>query len=209
MGLGAWRGSQDRSDEEGIGVMALYDIAVGDGHQHERGAVLLQLLGGPGVARFRDAWVEEGESGPVIAIYTRQGGGNRECYCEGEPGSVAFAAEHTPSRCYAACNQELVRHPLYITDRDDEFDSTYATFYFRAPTELPAGLPEEFREVLAAALAALPEAAVDPVNTDERWKAAIDRIGKGETRPAETAMADQLGAFLSDPSPDGPKVMEI
>jgi hypothetical protein len=174
--------------------MALYDIAVGDGHQRERGAILLQMLGGPTVARFRDAWAEKGESGPVIAIYTRQGGGNRECYCEGEPGSAKFAEAHVPAGCYAACNQELARHPLYITDRDDEFDSTYATFYFRAPGE--------YREVLT-------EAAGDPVDTDKRWQDAIDRISSGALRPAETAMADQLGAFLSGSSGDGPKIMEV
>jgi len=27
--------------------------------------------------------------------------------------------------------------------------------------------------------------------------------------PAEVALGDQLGAFLSDPSPDGPKIMEV
>jgi hypothetical protein len=187
--------------------MALYDIAVGDGHQQERGAVLLQLLGGPDVARFRDAWVEKGETGPVIAIYTRQGGGNRECYCRDIP--EEFAEQHFPSRCSAACNEALAAHPLYLRDADDEFDSTYATFYFRAPGELPAGLPDDLREVLAVALAALPEVAGEPVNMDERWKVAIARLKSGDLRPAETAMADQLGAFLSDPSPDGPKVMEI
>lgn len=172
--------------------MALYDIAVGDGHQHERGATLLQLLGWPAVARFRDAWVEKGESGPVIAIYTRQGGGNRECCCRDMP--EVFAEQHVPSRCSAASNEELARHPLYVTDRDDEFDATYTTFYFRAP--------DEVRGMLAGV-------AGEPVNMDERWKAAIDRISAGELRPAETAMADQLGVLLSDPAPDGPKVMEV
>jgi len=169
--------------------MALYDIAVGDGHQHERGAVLLAVLGAPHVARFRDAWVEKSADGPVVAIYTRQGGGNRECYCED------YGRAHPDPSCYAACNEELARHPLYIRDADDDFDSTYATFYFRAPDD------PEIRDALASI-------AQDPVDTDERWQAAIDRIRTGEMRPAETAMADQLGAFLSGPS-GGPKVMEV
>jgi hypothetical protein len=170
--------------------MGLYDVVMGDGRQQERGALLLQMLGSPTVTRFRDAWAEKGDAGePVIAIYTRQGGGNRQCYCE------ELEREHVPEQCYAACNEELARHPLYVRDADDEFDATYATFYFRAP--------DQFRALLAAA-------AVDHVNMSERWQAAIDRVKAGELRPAETAMADQLGAFLTDPDPgDGPRIMEI
>jgi hypothetical protein len=169
--------------------MSLYEIAVADGHQHERGAVLLAVLDSPVVARFRDAWVEKGDDGPVIAIYTRQGGGKRQCYCGSEPGRA-----HVPEQCYAACNEALAAHPLYLRDADDEFDGTYATFYFR--------VPEEVRGVLA-------EAAVEPVDMSARWKAAIDRIERGELRPAEVAMMDQFATMLSDPSPDAPRIMEV
>lgn len=169
--------------------MSLYEIAVADGHQRERGAVLLTILGHPVVARFRDAWVEKGDDGPVIAVYTRQGGGNRECFCN-EGGDRA----HVPEQCYAACNEALAAHPLYLRDADDSFDATYATFYFRPP--------DEFRDALA-------EAAVEPVDMSERWQAAIDRVASGKMRPAERAMADQLGAMLGDPSPGAPRVMEI
>jgi hypothetical protein len=168
--------------------MSLYEIAVADGRQHERGAVLLTVLDCPVVTRFRDAWVEKSADGPVIAIYTRQGGGNRACNCE------EFGRVHVPEQCYAACNEALAAHPLYIRDADDEFDGTYATFYFR--------VPQEYRGALAPA-------AVDPVNMSERWLAAIERVRSGEMRPAETAMADQLAAVLADTSPDAPKIMEI
>jgi hypothetical protein len=169
--------------------MGLYDIAVGDGHQAERGAVLLSLLGSPQVARFRDAWVEKGDDGePVIAVYTRTGGGNRECFCE------EYGRAHPDPDCYLAANEALAAHPLYLRDADDDFDSTYATFYFRSPPEI--------RDILAAA-------AGPHVDMSERWQQAIDRIGSGQLRPAETALADQLGAFLSDPSPDSPGIMEV
>lgn len=170
--------------------MSLYEIAVADGSQRERGAVLLGMLGGPVVARFRDAWVEKDGDGPVIAVYTRQGGGNRECFCP----EADFEGAHVPGQCYAACNEALAAHPLYLRDADDDFDATYATFYFRGP--------EEWRGVLA-------EAAVEPVNMSDRWKQAIARVGRGEVRPAETAMMDQLAAALGDPSPDSPKVVRI
>lgn len=169
--------------------MSLYELAVADGRQHERGAVLLAILGSPTVARLRDAWVEKSGDGPVIAVYTRQGGGNRECYCDSEPGRA-----HVPEQCYAACNEALQAHPLYLSDADDDFDGTYATFRFR--------VPEDFHE-------ALTPVAVEPVNMSERWQEAIARVERGEVSPALRAAGDQLAAALSDTSPDSPKVIKI
>jgi hypothetical protein len=96
--------------------MSLYDIAVADGHQHERGQLLRSILGGLDVPRFRDAWVEKDGLGlPVIVIYTRTGGPNRRDYTSG--------------------NKLMAGHPCYLRDTDDKFDSTYATWYFRCPPE--------------------------------------------------------------------------
>ncbi len=170
--------------------MSMYDLAVADGRQHERGAVLLGMLGSPVVARFRDAWVEKSADGPVIAVYTRQGGGNRKCYCDNGSADPA----HVPGSCYAACNEALAVHPLYLRDADDDFDGTYATFRFRAP--------EEWREVLA-------EAAGDPVDMSVRWQEAIARVERGDMSPALRVAGDQLAAALSDTSPDAPKVIKI
>ncbi|MFJ4785061.1 hypothetical protein [Streptomyces sp. NPDC088794] len=117
----------------------MYSIAVGDGHQDARGVVLLAALGNPDPGRFRDAWVEKGDGGlPVIAIYTRNGGGNRESYEDVIAG--------------------LQSHPLYLRDADDDFDSTYATFYFSTPAEF---------------VDTLQPLAQEPVDTSERWQAAI------------------------------------
>lgn len=57
--------------------------------------------------RYRDCWVEENR----ICIRTRTGGGNREDYP----------------------NETLTSHPNYLYDEDDDFDSTYATYYFKLP----------------------------------------------------------------------------
>lgn len=125
--------------------MSMYSLAVGDGHQNDRGAILIAALGNPDVGRFRDAWVEKGEDGePVIAIYTRNGGGNREGYA----GVIA----------------DLQDHPMYLRDADDDFDSTYATFYFRTPDHLR----DSFREI-----------AGDPVNMSDVWQKAIDALAQG------------------------------
>lgn len=64
--------------------------------------------------RFRDAYYEKKDdnTGRII-IYTRCGGGNREDY------EYVF--------------NEMETHPLYLTNYDDDFDSTYAYFEFLAP----------------------------------------------------------------------------
>ena len=60
--------------------------------------------------RFRDCFVENDE----IHVYTRVGGGNRNC---------GFGEE------------ELQSHPNYLRDFDDDYDSTYATYVFSVPDE--------------------------------------------------------------------------
>ena len=63
--------------------------------------------------------VEVDETGAIvdgdeIHVYTRVGGGNRNC---------GFGEE------------ELQQHPNYLRDEDDDFDSTYATYIFSVPNE--------------------------------------------------------------------------
>lgn len=139
--------------------MSMYDLVAGDVGQHDRGAILLTILDHPNVGRYRDAWVEQGPDGePVIAIYTRNGGGNRGCYCDDD---------HPEGPCTGLIATEVLpAHPLYLRDADDSFDSTYATFYFR--------VPDEYREALA-------EVACEPVDTGERWRALIAAL-EGDTR---------------------------
>lgn len=95
--------------------MSLYSLAFG---QNPIADVLLGVLGlkRDDVGRFRDAFVSGGE----IAIYTRNGGGNRDEY------------QHV--------FDTLSGHQCYLRDEDDEFDCTYATIYFRFPEEFAEGL---------------------------------------------------------------------
>jgi hypothetical protein len=96
--------------------MGMYNAVFGDG---QRGYPLLAVLGFEQVSdvgRYRDAWVEKGEEGGYrIAVYTRNGGNNRE--------------EYMP---------DFLAHPYYLRDQDDEYDNTYATIYFSCPPELYA-----------------------------------------------------------------------
>lgn len=93
----------------------MYNLVFGS---NPAGHAILAMLGlSPGdVGRYRDAFLSKGE----IAVYTRNGGGNREDHEE------VF--------------EKLRAHPCYLRDADDDFDSTYATIYF--------SFPEEFREDL-------------------------------------------------------------
>lgn len=154
------------------------------------------------VGRFRDAFVTEGR----IAVYTRNGGGNRHCWHEEYDSGDERCTHHTEQRevqvwertpvgqievsrptdqfkteeviicdvpnspeCYCVgctARYRLPAHPLYIEDRDDDFDSTYATFFFSIP------------EPLVSVIAPLESG---PFNPDERWLASLDAL-KGMPR---------------------------
>lgn len=92
--------------------MGLYNMLFG---QNPEADFLLGLvdLTRDEVGRFRDCFVNE--DGTEIAVYTRNGGGNREDYMPDFSG-----------------------HPLYLRDEDDDFDCTYATIYFTVPEQAKA-----------------------------------------------------------------------
>lgn len=90
--------------------MGFYNMMFGTNPMSD---ILLATLGlkRDDVGRFRDTYLADGK----IAIYTRNGGGNRETYQE--------------------VIDELAKHPCYLSDEDDDFDCTYATIYFSYPAE--------------------------------------------------------------------------
>lgn len=63
----------------------------------------------------------EGHAQYLLAITSRQGGGNRECYCESD--------EHEAD-CLAVNNRILEDHPQFLFFEDNDFDPTYTTHYF-------------------------------------------------------------------------------
>jgi hypothetical protein len=149
------------------GMNDLYNMVLGDGREAVRGAAVLTLLGVPPaerlgfVGRFRDAWFERQPDGPpLMVIYTRNGGGNR-------------ADQHVAITAMRA-------HPLYVRDEDDDFDGTYATFWFRFPSECPPGVNATGGEWDSIRDSAVSNAE-DPVDMGERWMTAIAGIGvRGE-----------------------------
>jgi hypothetical protein len=103
--------------------MSMYNLMFGENAASDFLLALLDLTRAD-VGRFRDAYVTD--DGKEIAVYTRNGGGNREHWGD---------EEAEPDCSCAGCIIEvrLPKHPLYLRDEDDDFDSTYATVFFRVP----------------------------------------------------------------------------
>ena len=120
--------------------MSLYNLI----HGHNPIApLLLHALGNPEVPRYRDCYLDDER----IAIYTRTGGGNRDAY-ESEERCRANYPEYFEGDdpVTGPWNADLRALSGYIYDDDDEFDSTYATFYFKIPEHF-AGLIKTLHEI--------------------------------------------------------------
>jgi hypothetical protein len=115
--------------------MGMYNMLFGESSEAD---TLLSLLGltREDFYRYRDCYLEDDK----IAVYTRGGGGNRECFCnddwnekyEIEHGNVIGNDGHFPD-CVVHKQRALRLHPNYLCDEDDDYDCTYATFYFSVP----------------------------------------------------------------------------
>lgn len=115
------------------------------------------------VGRFRDAYID----GNLIVVHTRNGGGNRECYCADYPvGDIAveWKGETHRQGCLSVTNDKLAEHPQYVRDADDDFDCTYADFYFSFPPEY------------AEDLNAISTAQGEPVRPSEKWQLMLDAL---------------------------------
>jgi len=145
--------------------MSLYNMLFG---QNPLAPLLMAALGNPDVGRYRDAYLD----GDRIVVHTRNGGGNRDCYCD----DPFFKSEETEPRerghkpgCLALTNEKLSEHPLYVSDADDDFDCTYADFVFRFP-------PEH-----ADALAELSRMQGEPNRPAERWQELLAKLADPST----------------------------
>lgn len=93
------------------------------------------------IPRLRGAGIQkmDEDSTPdyCIVIHTRTGGGNRELYEADED-------------ILGDSNPYMRTSPYYLMDRDDEFDSTYADFFYRIPEDFDWGesySPEREKEL--------------------------------------------------------------
>ena len=150
--------------------MSLYNAIFG---QNPFSSVLLQMLGTTrgAVPRYRDCYLLAG--GKQIVIHTRTGGGNRDSYERGGESQV----EYNPDGPF---NDDLRALPGYTSDEDDDFDSTYADFYF--------DVPEAFVEQIA-----LLKDLGTVQNPGERWQQLLDGLRGNDTGDPTVARALAVG----------------
>ena len=160
--------------------MGMYNAVMGDGHEFERGTVMSRLLGlrKRDFGRFRDAWPENHNGVLVLAFYTRNGGGNRPDYAD-----VTAA---------------LQAHPQYVSDSDDDFDPTYATYRFVMPSAAPpyaveAGFTQEDWDTLLAEM--LDSSHEGPIDMSKRWHDAIDAFKSGMPEEVMERIAENVQVF--------------
>lgn len=132
------------------------------------------------VGRFRDVTLKmDFDRGLQIAVFTRMGGGNRESYSQ----EINF----------------LQRHKGYVSDYDDEYDGTYATFMFDIP-ENHAELCENLSKKAGTG---------QPM---EKFKKMLEDLQSGKETP-ETKKAMDVGAQvmskIESADPEGSHVIEI
>lgn len=154
--------------------MGMYNLLFGKNPYSGMILSALNLTEGD-IGRFRDCWTEEKR----ICIYTRLGGNNRKCYC-----TEKEIENH--SDCYRRQIEILQSHPLYLEDKDDSDNSTYATFYFQIPNDLVPLL--KFMEA-------------DKVNTNELWANKLTEIknsSKEEVRKKYPQLTDIIEKLLRE-----------
>lgn len=117
--------------------MSLYNLLFGVNQDADELLKMLDLTQDD-FGRFRDAYLNE--NGTNIIVYTRCGGGNRDCYED------VFS--------------KMKKHPEYVTNYDDSYDCTYAYFVFNVPEKFkkqaklmsdktkPKSVHEKFQEAI-------------------------------------------------------------
>ncbi len=146
--------------------MSLYNMVCGNNPIYTLYfAMLNEVAPLPDIPRFRDVYVKDGAI-PAIVIYTRTGGGNRESY--------------------VAENDAMTKHPNFVQDYDDDFDSTFAHWCY--------AVPEKYRERvkrLQKMLSRLQKFAAPA----EKFQMAMDSL-KGKPAPKPTPLNESEAAAV-------------
>jgi hypothetical protein len=124
--------------------MSLYNMLYGTNSQMDA-ALKAAGLSDANLGRIRDAYFVNDNQDIVVAVFTRNGGGNRDCIHDDSDTPTCDITGDLNDICYGCVithAEELF--PNFIRDEDDDCDSTYATMYF---TILP-----EFKEQVCQAI---------------------------------------------------------
>lgn len=176
----------------------MYNVLFG---RNPMAPVLLRMLDltSEMTGRFRDAWVEE--DGEHIVVYTRNGGGNRDCWeldgCKNETDAEGRTVTVHDPACMTTINGKLQKHPLYVSDKDDDFDCTYASFTFR--------VPEQYREEVKQLQAAqAPDTGKPLLDRTEQVMADIKSMTPEQIRkefPQISAIVDKISEESKEGTP--------
>lgn len=160
--------------------MSMYNIMHGENPAGRSLLGVLEVRASFNVGRYRDAWVEIDGDRPIIRVHTRNGGGNRDCYC---PAEMQREDKHKDG-CLTLAIESMQQHPWYLRDADDDFDFTYADFYFAPDLEWLVTERGDEGRIIAETIVRWAE---PPIDMGARWKAALDAIKSGE-RPVPDAV---------------------
>lgn len=145
-------------------------------------ATLLDMLGASesGVPRYRDCFLNE--EGSKIIIYTRTGGGNRDYYESEQCCRDNYPEDFEEGRKVpqGPWNSDLRAIPGYLHDHDDDYDSTYAHFYYAVPEPFKAQV--ELLKNLGAV--------TDPA---ARWQSVLDGLKTRDVSNPEVQRAIAIG----------------
>ncbi|MCP5018383.1 MAG: hypothetical protein GY938_24365 [Ketobacter sp.] len=152
--------------------------------QNPHAMMCILMLGSPDIPRFRDAYIDDDE----IAIYTRTGGGNRTYYESAEDCKKNYPEYFFgPDNPSGPWNSDLRDHPGYLRDEDDEFDSTYATFYY--------SIPESFQGVVDA----LKDAGMCEVEKpNDKWVRVLKELNSRELTPDAKKALDAMKPLMKE-----------
>ena len=165
--------------------MGLYNAIFG---RNKDSSVLLEVLGFNGdllgkelAAGLRLRDVYPNADGTRIILYTRNGGGNREHWGDDLTPILSLPKAPGPDcACYGCwITHRVKKHPLYVLDRDDDYDETYAYVEFSVPAEYAESV-----KVLATG--------VPPPTVAERFDTLMGQLNAGERSP-DTDRAMEVG----------------
>lgn len=163
--------------------MSMYNLLMGMRAETSAWLRVLGFLTPEAVGRLRDAYVTLVGDEPRIVVFTRNGGGNRGCW-QAE-GCDELKGTHG-RMCLVFVNASLQKHPMYVQDWDDDFDSTYASFEFK--------VPPEFKELVVEYLS---KEGVDAPPM-ERFRRLIDKMKTGDESDPEVKVALEKGRPLME-----------
>lgn len=154
--------------------MNLYNLLFEHGSSMSLLLNMLDLKNERNNIRIRDCLLNA--DGTQILLYTRNGGGNRQHYGDFQNDGSDERPEGPDCSCYGCCiKYDLSRHPHYIKDEDDSFDSTYAVVWFR--------VPHDFLDITKDMATSQ-----EPETVGEKFKAAYEKIQSGDKEMKEKLM---------------------